>query len=187
MRYAALMLTLLPFVSASAQKRAITVDDYLALKNVGDPQVSPDGKWVVYTVGTISLQDNKSTSRLKLANVATGAARELSQGAGSDRSPRWSPDGRMIAFLLGREHGPQLWVMPAAGEAARRVSDLPDGVGKMYWMPSGTGFLVVNDIKWPKEQEIEKRNGPYPTDARLWTNVLYRYWTDWRAGMRQHV
>jgi len=179
--------SLFPLPALFAQKRAITVDDYLALKNVGDPQVSPDGKWVVYTVGTISLQDNKSTSRLWLANVATGAARELSQGAGSDRSPRWSPDGRMIAFLSGREHGPQVWVMPAAGGAARRVSDLPDGVGEMYWMPGGTGFLVVSDIKWPKEQEIDKRNGPYPTDARLWTNVLYRHWTDWRAGMRQHV
>ena len=172
---------------AVAQKRAITIDDYLALKNVGDPQVSPDGKWVVYTVGTISLQDNRSTSRLWLANAATGATRELSQGAGSDRSPRWSPDGQTIAFLSGREHGPQVWVMPAAGGVARRVSDLPDGVGEMYWMPDGRGFLVVSDIKWPRVQEIDQRNGAYPTDARLWTNVLYRHWTDWRAGMRQHV
>ncbi|HYK12306.1 MAG TPA: S9 family peptidase [Gemmatimonadales bacterium] len=179
--------SLFPFPVLPAQKRAITIDDYLALKNVGDPQVSPDGTWVVYTVGTISLADNKSTSRLWLANVATGATRELSQGAGSDRSPRWSPDGKTIAFLSGREHGPQVWVMPATGGAARRVSDLPDGVGEMYWMPDGRGFLVVSDIKWPKEQEIDRRNGSYPTDARLWTSVLYRHWTDWRAGMRQHV
>jgi len=179
--------SLFPFPALHAQKRAITIEDYLALKNVGDPQVSPDGKWVVYTVGTISLQDNKSTSRLWLANVATGVTKELSQGAGSDRSPRWSPDGQTLAFLSGREHGPQVWVMPAAGGAARRVSDLPDGVGEMYWMPSGSGFLVVSDIKWPKEQEIDQRNGPYPTDAKLWTNVLYRHWTDWRAGLRQHV
>lgn len=188
MRYRALFaLTLLPLPALSAQKRAITVEDYLALKNVGDPQVSPDGKWVVYTVGTISLQDNKSTSRLWLANVALGTTRELSQGAGSDRSPRWSPDGQTIAFVSGREHGPQVWVMPAAGGAARRVSDLPDGVGEMYWMPTGQGFLVVSDIKWPKEQEIDKRNGSYPTDAHLWTDLFYRHWTDWRAGMRQHV
>ena len=179
--------SLFPLPALSAQKRAITIDDYLALKNVGDPQVSPDGKWVVYTVGTISLQDNKSTSRLWLANTATGATRELSQGAGSDRSPRWSPDGQTIAFLSGREHGPQVWVMPAAGGVARRVSDLPDGVGEMYWMPDGRGFLAVSDIKWPRAQEIDQRNGAYPTDARLWTSVLYRHWTDWRAGMRQHV
>lgn len=188
MRYRALFaLVLLPLAALSAQKRAITVEDYLALKNVGDPQVSPDGQWVVYTVGTISLQDNKSTSRLWLANVALGTTKELSQGAGSDRSPRWSPDGRTIAFISGREHGPQVWVMPAAGGAPRRASDLPDGVGEMYWMPTGQGFLVVSDVKWPKEQEIDKRNGPYPTDAHLWTDLFYRHWTDWRAGMRQHV
>src|SRR5689334_8824514 len=69
--------SLFPLPALFAQKRAITVDDYLALRNVGDPQVSPDWKWVVYAVGTISLQDNKSASRLWLANVATGAAREL--------------------------------------------------------------------------------------------------------------
>ena len=164
MRFHALLaLALLQVPTLPAQNRAITVEDYLALKNVGDPQISPDGKWVVYTIGTISLQDNKSTSRLWLANVATGVAKELSQGAGSDRSPRWSPDGQTIAFLSGREHGPQVWVMPAAGGAARRVSDLPDGVGEMYWMPSGAGFLVVSDVKWPKEQEIDQRNGAYPT------------------------
>ncbi|HEX4632309.1 MAG TPA: hypothetical protein VH163_00650, partial [Gemmatimonadales bacterium] len=179
--------SLFPLPALCAQKRAITVDDYLALKNVGDAQVSPDGKWVVYTVGTVSLQDNKSTSRLWLASVPLGVTKELLQGAGSDRSPRWSPDGQTIAFLSGREHGPQVWVVPAAGGTARRVSDLPDGVGEMYWMPDGKGFLVVSDIKWPKEQEIDRRNGPYPTDARLWTSVFYRHWVDWRAGMRQHV
>ncbi|HWZ29390.1 MAG TPA: S9 family peptidase [Gemmatimonadales bacterium] len=183
----ALALPLLPTPALLAQKHALTVDEFLALKNVGDPQVSPDGKWVVYTVGTISLQDNKSTSRLWLANVATGAAKELSQGAGSDRSPRWSPDGQSLAFLSGREHGPQVWVMPASGGAARRVSDLPDGAGEMYWMPDGKGFLVVCDVKWPKDQEIDRRNGAFPTDAKLWTSVFYRHWVDWRAGMRQHV
>jgi dipeptidyl aminopeptidase/acylaminoacyl peptidase len=182
-----LPLSLVPLPALSAQKHALTVDDFLALKNVGDPQVSPDGKSVVYTVGTISLQDNRSTSRLWLATVGTGAAKELSQGPGSDRSPRWSPDGRTLAFLSSREHGPQIWVMPAAGGAARRVSDLPDGVGEMYWMPDGKGFLVVSDIKWPRDQEIDRRNGPYPTDAKIWTSVFYRHWVDWRAGMRQHV
>jgi len=178
---------LFPFPGLSAQKRAMTVEDYLALKTVGDPQVSPDGKWVVYTVSTVSLPDNKSTSRLWLAGTATGAARELSEGVGSDRSPRWSPDGRTIAFLSGREHGPQIWTVPAGGGVARRVSDLPEGAGEFYWMPDGSGFLAVSDIKWPVDQEIDRRNGAYPTDARLWTDLLYRHWVDWRAGRRQHV
>jgi len=179
--------SLFPLPALVAQKRALTVEDYLGLKNVGDPQISPDGKWVVYTVGTVSLQDNKSVSRLWMASTATGATHELSVGVGSDRSPRWSPDGQTIAFLSGREHGPQIWVMPAAGGTPRRVSELPDGVGELYWMPSGAGFLAVSDVKWPTDQEIDRRNGAYPTDARIWTNLFYRHWVDWRAGQRQHV
>jgi dipeptidyl aminopeptidase/acylaminoacyl peptidase len=76
-----------------AQKRAITFVDYLALPNVGGPELSPDGKWIAYTVTTYSLPDNRGTSRVWLANVATGQTRQLTQGPGSDRQPRWSPDG----------------------------------------------------------------------------------------------
>src|SRR2546425_7946603 len=74
-----------------AQKRAITIDDYLALKSVGNPQLSPDGKWVAYTVTEQSLKDNRGITRIWLADVASGAVRQLSAGPGSGRQPRWSP------------------------------------------------------------------------------------------------
>src|SRR5438093_13295920 len=92
--------SLFPFPGLSAQKRAITIDDYLALKSVGNPQLSPDGKWVAYTVTEQSLKDNRGITRIWLAEVATGSTRQLTAGPGSDRTPRWSPDGRSPAFLL---------------------------------------------------------------------------------------
>src|SRR5690242_12276845 len=76
---------------ASAQKRAITIDDFLALKSVGDPQLSPDGKWVAYTVTEYSLKENRGTTRIWLVGAAGGEARPLTAGPGSDRQPRWSP------------------------------------------------------------------------------------------------
>jgi dipeptidyl aminopeptidase/acylaminoacyl peptidase len=76
-----------------AQKRAITFEDFIALKAVSDPQLSPDGKWVAYAVSTPSLQDNRNVARVWVAEVATGKARQLTGGPGSDRQPRWSPDG----------------------------------------------------------------------------------------------
>src|SRR5437867_8932822 len=98
---------LFPLPRLSAQKRAITIDDYLALKAVGDPQLSPDGRWVAYTVTEYSLKDNRGTTRIWLADVATGQAREVTAGPGSDRQPRWAPDGKLLAFVASRQNGPQ--------------------------------------------------------------------------------
>src|SRR5437773_10953783 len=89
---------LFPLPGLSAQKRAITFDDYLALKSVGSSQLSPDGKWVAYTVTEQSLKYNRGITRIWLADVASGAVRLLTAGRGSDGQPRWSPDGRTVAF-----------------------------------------------------------------------------------------
>jgi len=170
-----------------AQKRAITFEDFIALKSVSDPQLSPDGKWVAYSVATPSLQDNRNVSRVWVVEVATGKARALTAGPGSDRQPRWSPDGKTLAFISTREGGAQVWLLPIAGGDARKVSTLADGASDPVWLPDGSGFLVVSDIKWPASQEIDQRNGAYPTDARIWTGLMWRHWDDFRTGKRQHL
>jgi len=170
-----------------AQRRAIAFEDFIALKGVSDPQLSPDGKWVAYTVGTPSLQENRGISRIWVAEVATGRSRQLTGGPGSDRQPRWSPDGKTLAFISTRENGAQVWLLPIGGGDARKLSSLPDGASDPIWLPGGAGLLVVSDIKWPAEQEIDRRNGAFPTDARIWTGLMWRHWDDFRAGKRQHV
>ena len=181
------LLILLSPVPVVAQKRAIRFEDFIALKSVSDPQLSPDGKWVAYTVSTVSLQDNRGVARVWIAEVATGRARALTGGPGSDRQPRWSPDGKTLAFISTREGGAQVWLLPIAGGDARKASSLPDGAADPLWLPDGSGLLVVSDIKWPESQEIDQRNGQFPTEARIWTNLFWRHWDDFRAGKRQHV
>ena len=171
----------------SAQKRAITFEDFIALPSVSDPQLSPDGKWVAYTVTTPSLQDNRGIARVWVAEVATGKTRQLTGGPGSDRQPRWSPDGKTLAFISSREGGPQVWLLPVGGGDARKLSSLADGASDPMWLPNGAGLLVVSDIKWPADQEIDRRNGAYPTEARIWTGLMWRHWDDFRAGKRQHL
>jgi len=179
-------LSIIPTV-VSAQRKAITFEDYIALKAVSDPQLSPDGKWVAYTVSTPSLQDNRNVARVWVADVATGKARQLTGGPGSDRQPRWSPDGKTLAFISTREGGAQVWLLPIAGGDAHKVSSLGDGASDPVWLPDGSGLLVVSDIKWPANQEIDQRNGAYPTEARIWTGLMWRHWDDFRAGKRQHL
>ena len=185
MRFACLLLLIAS--PLAAQKRAITFEDYIALKAVSDPQLSPDGKWVAYTVSTPSLEDNRNVSRVWVVEVATGKSRQLTGGPGSDRQPRWSPDGKTLAFVSTRDSGAQVWVLPIAGGDARKVSHVPDGVSDPLWLPDGSGLLVVSDVKWPSNQEIDQRNGQYPTDARIWTGLMWRHWDDFRAGKRQHL
>ena len=171
----------------TAQKRAIAFEDFIALPGVSDPQLSPDGKWVAYTVTTPSLQDNRGISRIWVAEVATGRSRQLTGGPGSDRQPRWSPDGKTLAFIATRDSGAQVWLLPIGGGDARKLSSLADGASDPIWLPNGSGILVVSDIKWPVDQEIDRRNGAFPTDARIWTGLLWRHWDDFRAGKRQHL
>ena len=185
MRYACLLLLIA--APLAAQKRAITFEDYIALKNVSDPQLSPDGKWVAYTVSVPSLQDNRNVSRVWVVEVATGKTRQVTNGPGSDRQPRWSPDGKTLAFISTRESGAQVWLLPIAGGDAHKLSSLAEGASDPLWLPDGSGLLVVSDIKWPANQEIDERNGQYPTDARIWTGLMWRHWDDFRAGKRQHL
>src|SRR5437868_15429542 len=96
----------------SAQRHSITFEDYIALKSVSDPQLSPDGKWVAYTVSTPSLQDNRNVAHVWIAQVATGTSRQLPGGPGSDRQPRWSPDGKTLAFLSTRAGGGPVRLVP---------------------------------------------------------------------------
>src|SRR6266511_322248 len=92
-----------------------------------------------------------------------------------------------LAFLSTREGGAQVWLLPIAGGDAHKVSSLADGASDPVWFPDGSGLLVVSDIKWPANQEIDQRNGAYPTEARIWTDLLWRHWDDLRAGKRQHL
>ncbi len=172
---------------AAQQRRALSVDDFLRLRIAGDPQLSPDGGLVAFTVSTPSLTENRNVSRLWLLTIADGTTRELTGGPGSNLSPRWARDSKTLAFVSTRSGTPQVWRMRIDGGEPSQMTSLVNGVDEFVWSPDTTALFAVADVKWPAEDELDRRQKDFPTNAKLWTGLLYRHWDQWRVGTRRHL
>jgi dipeptidyl aminopeptidase/acylaminoacyl peptidase len=99
----------------TAAKHAMTFDDLIAMQRVSEPQISPDGRSVAYTVGTAEMESNRVARNIWVISTAPGSQpRQLTQ-SGHDTRPQWSPDGKTIAFVSSREGASQVYVMSAQG------------------------------------------------------------------------
>ena len=161
----ALFLALVP-AAASAQpaKRAISLDDLSKLKSVGDPQRSPDGKWVAYVVRSVDVEKDKNDSDLWMVSWDGTQTVRLTSGPESESSPRWSPDGRYLAFLASRgtedekKKGSQIWLLDRLGGEAQKLTEIEGGVSDYSWSPDSKKFVFAKDDKDPAD-EPEKMEG----------------------------
>ncbi|MGH9865848.1 MAG: TolB family protein, partial [Candidatus Acidiferrales bacterium] len=176
---------------AQEQKRAIQFDDLIAMHRLSDPQVSPDGKWVAYVVSTPDMQANHSMSTIWIVPAEGGVERQLTR-SGSDSRPRWSPDGKQIAFLSSRDGVAQIYVMSVYGGEASRATFLSTDVENEIWSPDGKwmGFVsrVYPDCRDDACNKTRDENaGKNPVKAHIATRLLYRHWTDWADGKHSHL
>jgi Tol biopolymer transport system component len=109
-----------------AAKHAITFDDLIKMHRVGEAQVSPDGKWVAYTVTTPDIDANRNASNIWIVPAAGGESLQLTQ-SGHDSSPVWSPDGRTIAFLSSRSGDSQIYLLSMDGGEAKPLTSMSTG------------------------------------------------------------
>jgi len=176
-----------PPLLAQQAKHALGIDEFVMLKVIAEPQISPDGQLVAYTIGTPSLTDDRVVTKIWLAQVSSGDTWQATSGGGSDRAPRWSPDGKTLAFISTRDGAPQIWQLPIRGGEPLRVTSFPSGILDFQWSPDGKSLFFMSDLKWPDTSEVDRRTEKYPVNARIWTSLFYRHWNDWRAGRRQHL
>ena len=156
LHYRAALLLALCSGSASAQPaqpRHMSFDDVLAMKAVGDAQVSPDGRWVAYTVTRADLELNASDSDVWLVAATGGTPVRLTTSRKGDSSPRWSPDGRRIAFISSREERPQLHAISPFGGEADRLMEHKGAIRQFAWAPDGASIAVIADPEPTAEQE----------------------------------
>jgi dipeptidyl aminopeptidase/acylaminoacyl peptidase len=134
-------------VAAQEARRPVTLDDLQRLKDVSDPQLSPDGRWVAYTVSEVDVKGDQHVSDLWMTSWDGGATLRLtSTPKESEHTPRWSPDGKWLAFLSSRgdaHESDQLWLLNRDGGEAVKATDLRAGIDDYVWSPDGTRLVFV--------------------------------------------
>ena len=139
---------------AAALPRPVTIPDLFALRDLHDPQISPDGEWVAYTVGSADLEEDKFEERIWMTSAAGGDAIPLTAEKVSSSRPRWSPDGKYLAFLSSRNQGKtQVWLLNRLGGEAQKLTDTPQDVEDFAWAPESNRLVLI--LRDPKPEELE--------------------------------
>src|SRR5215207_2772160 len=189
-RACALALALSAFVSVQAQSPAarLSVQEMLKIQRVADPQLSPDGRWVAYQVSVPDVAANRNRTQLFVVAAAGGEPKQLTSGAASATTPRWSPDGRRLAFTTGG----QVWTAGPDGSDRRQVTNISTGAADPVWSPDGKWVAFASDV-YPdcaddacnkrRDEEAEKN----PVKPHVATRLFVRHWVDWKGAKRTHV
>ncbi len=187
---------ILPAISAegtgSAEKRPVAIDDLLALRKVSDPQISPEGAWVAYTVRACDMKRDKQTSDVWMTSWDGETSIQLTHGPENEHHARWSPDGQYLAFLSGRANdaaGEQVWLLNRAGGEAAKLTDVKGGVSDYVWSPDGKRLVLVVQDPDPDaatgEAKTAEKKAPRPI-------VIDRFYfkedkSGYLDGKRQHL
>jgi len=149
-----LLLSLLAAITASAQtaKHPLKLDDLARFRNVSDPQLSPDGQWIAYTVSTTDAKEDKSSTHIWLASYEGKNDRQITFSNDSEGSPRWSPDGKFLAFTSSRSsgkpgvRGSQVWLLDRSGGEAYQLTELKGRLAGYEWSPDSKRLaLLIGD------------------------------------------
>ncbi len=181
-----------------ANKKPFTFEDMMALKRVGGPVVSPDGKWVLFSAMDVDLKENKKTTHLWIVPIAGGEARPLPTTPAGETGGRWSPDGKSYLFISAVEGGSQVWVGgfdPASGmpsAAPQKITSISTEADGAIWSPDGKNIAFTSEVypgcaddacnKYSDEERAKSK-----VKAMVFDHLLFRHWNRYANGKRSHL
>ncbi|HXI43494.1 MAG TPA: hypothetical protein VNH83_26165, partial [Bryobacteraceae bacterium] len=183
-------LPVLLFFPLSAQKQAFNVQAMMQLARISDPQLSPDGHSVAFTVQTIDIANNTRPKQIYVVAMDGGAPRKIADAA---ERPRWAPDSKRIAFISDRGGSSQIWMIDADGANARQLTNLSTEAGGVLYARDGKSLVFTSEV-YPEcgaddacnkqRLDADKNN---KVKARSINALLYRHWTAWQGSRRSHL
>jgi dipeptidyl aminopeptidase/acylaminoacyl peptidase len=174
-----------------AQKQPLTADALLQIQRIADPQISPDGRTVAFSVSVPDLTGNTSVKSIWTVPINGGIApRKLADLA---ERPRWSPDGKRIYYTGSKSGQSQIWSIAPDGSDAQQVTHLSTEAANEIVSPDGKYLVVTSDV-YPDcgaDEACNKRKADEAkqnkTQAHLITGLLYRHWKTWQGNTRSHL
>jgi dipeptidyl aminopeptidase/acylaminoacyl peptidase len=189
----------LPLLLASAamlfaQKRPFDFNALMELHRIGDPQVSPDGRWVAFTVQSVDLAANqKPTEIWTVALDGSARPQKITHDGSANSRPRWSPDSRRIAYISDRGGSSQIWLMDPDGGNPKAVTNFATEADGELFSPDGKNLIFSSEV-YPEcgaDDACNKKNldadKASKVKARIYTELLYRHWTRWQSRKRSHL
>jgi dipeptidyl aminopeptidase/acylaminoacyl peptidase len=187
------LLAWLPHVSTAAtpDPRPFDVRDLIEFDRLSEPDVSPDGRQVVFTVSALDLDANRRRSDLWVVATDGSRLRPLTRHADNDTSGTWSPDGKTVYFLSTRSGSSQVWKLPLDGGEAQQLTALPLDVGSFVLSPDGKSFALSMEV-FPGATPEETRKRLDDTAAgkatgKTYDRLFFRHWDSWADGRRSHI
>jgi len=182
-------------------KRPFTFEDMMKLKRIEEPEVSPDGKWLLFAAVDVDLAANTRTPHVWLVPAAGGEEKEIISGQDADR-PRWAPDGKRFAFISTKEGGSQIWIADFDGvegkvTAAHKLTSIATEADGELWSPDGQNILFKSDV-YPEcdgpsaaeqtcnEKKLDEAKNS-KVKAQIFIHLLYRHWNAYTEGKRSHL
>lgn len=167
-------------------KHIFSAEMLMSMKRISSPQLSPDGKWVLFNLSTPLIENNSFTKDLYKVSIETKEIVQLTKDHAKNFNGIWSPDGKTIAFVSTQSESAQIWTMDPDGKNKKQITKVENGVGNIAYSPDGKYFSFTSEVKIDKTVEDK-----YPqfkkAKIRIYDKVPLRHWDHWIDENYSHL